>query len=216
MSADGRIVRGAPAGAWTSRHHRWEPISSWWAQGLPSIDPAQAQQDLARRWLQRFGPAKIDDLQWWTGWNKTTTRHALANLAIEEVDLHGQPGIILPGSGEDDDFFADAVKPTATLLPALDPTPMGWKARDWFLAIDPAHIYDRAGNIGPTLWWDGEIIGSWAITPDGRIITKVIADRGAEAHAAIDHAATQLHARLGGTAVTPAVRTPLEHALAAQ
>ena len=216
MSADGRIVRGAPAGAWTSRQHRWEPISSWWAQGLPSIDPAQAQRDLARRWLQQFGPAKVDDLQWWTGWNKTITRRALANLAIEEVDLHGQPGVILAGSGEDDDFFTEALKPTATLLPALDSTPMGWKARDWFLAIDPAHIYDRAGNIGPTLWWDGEIIGSWAATPGGRIITKVIADRGAEAHAVIDHAANQLHARLGGTAVTPAARTPLEQALAAQ
>jgi hypothetical protein len=93
---------------------------------------------------------------------------------------------------------------------------MGWKARDWFLAIDPGLIYDRAGNIGPTVWWGGEIIGSWAVTPDGRIITKVIADRGAEAHIAIDHAATQLHARLGGTLVTPAVRTPLAHALAAQ
>lgn len=54
MSADGRIVRGAPTGAWTSRHHRWEPISRWWAQGLPSIDPTRAQQDLARRWLERF------------------------------------------------------------------------------------------------------------------------------------------------------------------
>jgi hypothetical protein len=214
MSAEGRIVRGAPTGAWTSRHHRWEPISRWWAQGLPVIDSAQARQDLARRWLERFGPAKFDDLQWWTGWNKTTTRRALANLAIEEVGLHGQPGIMLPSPGAGDDFFADAVAPTATLLPALDPTPMGWKARDWFLAIDPGLIYDRAGNIGPTLWWDGEIIGSWAITPDAKIMTKVIADRGAEANAAIDHAATQLHARLGGTVVTPAVRTPLEHALA--
>lgn len=26
MSAQGRIVRGTPTGAWTSRHHRWEPI----------------------------------------------------------------------------------------------------------------------------------------------------------------------------------------------
>jgi hypothetical protein len=123
---------------------------------------------------------------------------------------------MLPSSGASSDFFADAVAPTAALLPALDPTPMGWKAKDWFLAIDPGLIYDRAGNIGPTLWWDGQIIGSWAITPDATIMTKVIADRGADANAAIDHAAAQLHARLSGTVVTPAVRTPLEHALATQ
>lgn len=168
MSAEGRIVRGVPTGAWTSRHHRWEPISRWWAQGLPSIDPADAQQDLARRWLQRFGPAKIGDPQWWTGWNKTTTRHALANLAIEEVDLHGQPGIILQSCGGDDDFFADSVNPTATLLPALDPTPMGWKDRDWFLAIDPGHIYDRAGNIGPTPGGTARSSDRGAQPPTGR------------------------------------------------
>lgn len=68
----------------------------------------------------------------------------------------------------------------------------------------------------PDPWWDGEIIGSWGTTPDGQIITKALADRGAEAHTAIDHAATELHARLDGTVITPAVRTPLAHALATQ
>jgi Winged helix DNA-binding domain len=59
----------------------------------------------------------------------------------------------------------------ATLLPALDPTAMGWKRRDWFLGIDRGQIFDSAGNIGPTLWWDGEIVGSWAIGPAGGIRT---------------------------------------------
>lgn len=97
--------------------------------------------------------------------------------------------------------------------PRLTPTPMGWTTRDWFLGIDPGHVFDRAGNIGPTLWWNGEIIGSWAIAPNGDLRTKVVADRGAEAHAAIDRAASQLHARLNRTATTPAIRTPLEQAL---
>jgi hypothetical protein len=214
MSASGRIVRGTPTGPWTSRHHRWEPVSRWWPQGLAPIDMAQAQRDLAQRWLARFGPARTEDLQWWTGWNQTTTQHALQDLTIEEVDLHGQAGIALASAaGECADEAAG--DPTATLLPALDPTPMGWKTRDWFLGIDPGHVFDRAGNIGPTLWWNGEIIGSWAITPSGELRTKVIADRGAEAHAAIDRAASHLHARLNRTAVTPAIRTPLEQSLTA-
>ena len=212
MSASGRIVRGTPTGPWTSRHHRWEPVSRWWPDGVPPIDPTVAQRNLARRWLARFGPAPIEDLQWWTGWNKTTTGHALHDLSIEAVDLHGQPGVVLASpAGE---LVDDAASPpTATLLPALDPTPMGWKTRDWFLGIDPGHVFDRAGNIGPTLWWNGEIIGSWAISPTGDLRTKVIADRGAEAHAAIDRAASHLHARLNGATVIPAIRTPLERAL---
>ncbi len=213
MSADGRLVRGTPTGPWTSRQHRWEQVSRWWPRGLPSIDPAEAERDLARRWLARFGPATTDDLQWWTGWNKTTVRRALHSLAIEEVDLHGQPGIAL--ASFDHDLAEDAaVAPTATLLPALDPTPMGWKARDWFLGIDPGHVFDRAGNIGPTLWWDGEIIGVWTTVSTGELQTKVIANRGAEARSAIERVAARLHSRLHGAVVTPAVRTPLERALA--
>jgi hypothetical protein len=48
MSADERIVRGTPTGPWTSRHHRWEPLSRWCPEGLPPIGTAQAQRDLAR------------------------------------------------------------------------------------------------------------------------------------------------------------------------
>ena len=208
MSADGRLVRATPTGPWTSRHHRWEPVSWWWPQGLPPIDPTDAQRDLARRWLARFGPATTEDLRWWTGWNTATTRRALEGLGIEEVDLHGQAGIILARCGEE-----SPGDPAATLLPALDPTPMGWKNRDWFLGLDPSLVFDRAGNIGPTLWWDGEIIGSWAVAPNGDLRTKVVADRGAEAHEAVERAASQLHARLNGAVVTPAIRAPLAQAL---
>ena len=181
---------------------------------MPTPDPGPAQQALARRWLTRFGPATVEDLQWWTGWNQTTTRRALSNLPVTEIDLHGRPGIIL--SELDTDGPGDASAPVASLLPALDPTPMGWKHRDWFLGLDRQAIFDRAGNIGPTVWWEGEIIGSWAVTATGELRTRVLADRGAEARTAIETAAARLHQRLDGATVTPAVRTPLEQALLRQ
>lgn len=207
MSAEGRIVRSTPVVAWTTRHHRWEHVSAWWPDGLPHLDPAQAQAALARRWLQRFGPATIDDLSWWTGWTKTVTLAALSRIDIDEVDLHGQPGIDLH-----DATPVTPTEPVACLLPCLDPTPMGWKHRDWFTAVDTTHIYDQAGNIGPTLWWNGEIIGSWARTPGG-IRTHILADRGQQAAAAVDAAAADLHARLNGANVVPAIRTACERHL---
>ena len=213
MSADGRLVRSTPTGAWTSRHHRWEPASAWWPDGLASIDTAAAQRDLAHRWLTRFGPATVDDLQWWTGWTKTVTSRSIAGLPIEDVDLHGETGIALTGIDDDPDDHA-AEPPVAALLPALDPTPMGWKRRDWFLGVDAGQVFDRAGNIGPTLWWNGEIVGSWAIAANGAVRTTVIADRGAEARDAVQRTAAQLHERLNGMVVTPAIRTALELSLA--
>lgn len=208
MGTHGRLVRGAPVGAWTSRHHRWEPVAAWWPDGIPEADTAAAQAELARRWLQRFGPATVEDLQWWTGWNKTVTRGALARLDLDEVDLPGRTGIDL----RDTDWPPEPVEPVACLLPALDPTAMGWRHRDWFTALDPALVHDRAGNVGPTVWWDGEIVGSWAVTPAG-IRPRVVADRGRRAAAAVEAAAADLTDRLDGTVVVPAARTPLEREL---
>jgi hypothetical protein len=218
MSAEGRLVRSTPTGAWTSRHHRWEPVGRWWPDGIPGQDIDQAQQELAHRWLTRFGPATAEDLQWWTGWNKTTTRRVLGNLPIGEIDLHGRPGITLREPADDlnglgDDGPDDADPHVASLLPALDPTPMGWKHRDWFFGLDHRAVFDQAGNIGPTVWWNGEIIGSWAITADGNLRTRVLVDRGSAAAAAIDAAAAQLHQRLEGAIVTPAIRTRLERSI---
>jgi hypothetical protein len=211
LSAQGRIVRGMPTGAWTSRQHYWEHAERWWPDGLPAIDPDQAERELARRWLSRFGPATVDDLQWWTGWTKTAVQRTLTQLPLEEVDLHGRPGIRLQADEPDDD---EPGPPHAALLPALDPTAMGWKHREWFLTIDPAAIFDRAGNIGPTVWWDGEIIGSWTTSTTGEVRTACPVDRGAQAADAVLAAAATLQQRLEGTAVTPAVRTPLERTLA--
>jgi hypothetical protein len=63
------------------------------------------------------------------------------------------------------------------------------------------------------LWWNGEIIGSWAISAAGDLRTRVLVDRGAAATEAIDTAAAHLHQRLNGATITPAIRSPLEHAI---
>lgn len=216
MSAQGRIVRGRPTGAWTSRHHAWEPVAAWWPDGLPERDGAEAAQTLASRWLARFGPATPEDLRWWTGWSKGVTRRALTGLALEEVDLHGGPGIVLAHDLDASEPADDeSAAPGAALLPALDPTPMGWTRRDWMFGIDPALVFDSAGNIGPTVWWDGEIVGSWAVTAAGDLCTAVLADRGSDAAKAIADAAAHLHHRLSGAVVVPAARTPLEQSILA-
>ncbi|MGH3152806.1 MAG: DNA glycosylase AlkZ-like family protein [Streptosporangiaceae bacterium] len=106
-----------------------------------------------------------------------------------------------------------AETPSASLLPAFDPTPMGWKHRDWMFGIDQQAAFDQAGNVGPTVWWNGEIIGSWATTAAGEVRTRTLADRGSQAVAAVDSAAARLHERLDGATITPAIRTPLERSI---
>ena len=105
----------------------------------------------------------------------------------------------------------------ATLLPALDPTPMGWKERDWFLPAEETSrqsLYDAYGNIGPTVWWAGEVVGGWAVRADGSVATRLLTDRGGAAARAVQEAAEALLPRLQGTVVVPSFRTPLERELA--
>ena len=136
LSAEGLIVRGHRRGGWSSGQFEWFPMDAWLGGpngAVPSEaapDAAAARVELARRWLHVFGPAPTSDLQWWAGWTAGQVKAALAALPVVEVDLDGQPGVALASDIEE---MTAAVPPCALLLPALDPTPMGWQSREWFL-----------------------------------------------------------------------------------
>ncbi len=206
LSAERRIARGRARGGWTSSQYEWTPAAPW-----PARSAADARAELARRWLLAFGPAPVSDLQWWTGWTAGQARAALGQLGTTEVDLDGVPGVVLAG----DEGPEPAVGPWAALLPALDPTPMGWRDRGWFLGEHAPALFDRSGNIGPTVWWDGRIAGGWAQRADGEIVFRLLEDAGAGALAAIAAEAENLRAWLGPMRVTPRFRTPLERELSA-
>ncbi|MBY6411702.1 winged helix DNA-binding domain-containing protein [Rhodococcus sp. BP-252] len=204
MAAEGKMVRVEPRGAWTSRRHAWAPIDEWWPGGIPDVDEAQARRDLAHRWLEVFGPATMDDVQWWTGWNKTQTRAALAGLDTVDVALEAGDGIMLSDTAFDENASG------IMLLPALDPTPMGWKHRDWYLGEYKKPLFDTFGNIGPTIWSDGRIVGGWAVTPAGEVVTELFEDNDSRV---IDAEAGRITDLLDGAAVVPSFPTPLEKRL---
>ena len=214
LGAQGRVVRGQPRGVWSSRHHIWEPAGRWWPDGIEALTAQEARVRLVQAYLARFGPATETDVAWWTGWSLRQTRAALAAADVAEVVLDDGPGLVLRGDESDE----PDQPPGVALLPALDPTPMGWKLRDWFLprryaTANRGGLYDAYGNIGPTVWWGGEVVGGWAIRPDGTVATRSLVDRGAEVVAAVTAEAERLTGRLGGSPVVPTFVTPLERAL---
>ncbi|MER6983150.1 winged helix DNA-binding domain-containing protein [Streptomyces carpinensis] len=209
LGVEGKVVRGRPLGSWTSTQFRWAL-----APEHPELDVADAQADLLRRWLAACGPATEADLKWWTGWRVTEVRRALAAMGAQEVSLDEGTGYVVAG---DTDPVAAPPQPWAALLPGLDPTAMGWQRRDWYLApeLRPA-LFDRSGNVGPTVWWNGRVVGAWAQRSDGEIAWRLLETEGVgrEARTAIDEQAGLLRDLLGPTRVTPRFRTPLEKELA--
>ncbi|MFD0314506.1 winged helix DNA-binding domain-containing protein [Streptomyces flavalbus] len=210
LGVEGKVVRGRPLGSWTSSQFRWAL-----APAHPELDAAEAQAELLRRWLGACGPATEDDLKWWTGWPVTAVRRALGAIGAERVVVDEGPAYVVAGDAE---TVSGGAPPSAALLPALDPTAMGWRNRDGFLdpEIRPA-LFDRSGNVGPTVWWEGRIVGGWAQRPDGEVVWRVLdrAGVGRDAEAAIAAEAERLRAWVGETRVTPRFRTPLERELAA-
>jgi hypothetical protein len=210
MGADGRIVRGRPGGTWLSRMHTWMAAREVWPDGLPEIPEAESRVKLATAWLRTFGPATVADLRWWTGWTLGATRKVLAGIDTVDVDTDGVPGIVLADDIEPD----PPVEPAAALLPALDPTPMGWQQRDFYLGPHRDPLFDRNGNIGPTVWWDGRIVGGWGMKGP-EIVWRLLEDAGSEARASIADVAAGLQDRLESGSVIPSFRTPLERELSA-
>ncbi|MFI5861330.1 winged helix DNA-binding domain-containing protein [Streptomyces sp. NPDC051546] len=208
LAADGRIRRDRPRGSWTSSQYRWVHTRPW-----PAVPAAEARAEIARRWLHAYGPATGADLKWWTGWTLTEVRKALAAVGPDEVRLEdGSTALVCHG----DTGPEPAQEPWAALLPSLDPSAMGWADRGF--QLDPAHrapLFDRSGNIGPTVWWNGEIVGGWAQRADGEIVHRLLGDRGGEAGKAVAAEAVRLAAWLGEARITPRFRTPLERELAA-
>ncbi|HEX7161148.1 MAG TPA: winged helix DNA-binding domain-containing protein [Trebonia sp.] len=229
IAAEGRMIRGHRRGGWSSGQFEWFLPETWLHRSEIAADPeasigtglnaglsanlaaGAARTELARQWLRAFGPALVADLQWWAGWTGAQTKAALAALPVTEVDLNGQTGVALAG---DLSFAASAgAPPVAALLPGLDPTPMGWQAREWYLGPHAPTLFDRTGNIGPTVWWEGRVVGGWAQRASGEVVYRLLEDIGADGAAAVTAEASALEAWMGAARVTPRFRTPLEREL---
>ncbi len=167
LGVEGKVVRDRPLGSWTSGRFRWAL-----APGHPELETAGAQAELLRRWLLACGPATETDLKWWTRWRAADVRRALAAIGAETVRLDEGTGFVAAG---DAGPVAAPAEPWAALLPALDPTAMGWQQRDWYLAPSCARCcstaaatsarrcggtagWSAAGPSGPTARSSG---GSW-------------------------------------------------------
>ncbi len=214
LGYEGLVVRAAPRGTWIASQYLWADPVSWLGRPLRGQDGetgagghtdtgvvAGAQAAVIDRYLLAFGPVRTDDVVWWTGWPKGTVNKALANLGAVEVDLDGDSGWLSPADAfEPESVGVEAVAHAVALLPALDPTTMGWRQRDHYL--DPpmvAPLFDRNGNGGPTIWVGGRIVGGWAQRDDGDMAYRLLADVGADATKQIEQELDRLADGVGDT-----------------
>jgi DNA glycosylase AlkZ-like len=205
LSAAALIVRASNTGAWTTSRPRWASLKSWLGEEIAPRPEAESVARLVEHWLRVFGPGTATDIKWWLGSTVAAVRRALADLHVVEVDLEGRTGYLL----RDDLEATNAVEPWPALLPPLDSTTMGWFERDWYLGPYKAQLFDTSGNAGPTVWWDGRIVGGWMQGDSGEVVLQILEDVGAEGLRALEQEAARLTEWFGGTRTLPRFPSPL-------
>ncbi|MEV8146998.1 winged helix DNA-binding domain-containing protein [Arthrobacter sp. NPDC080073] len=216
MGAAGDLVRGGNDGTWRTNRHRWARMDDWFGEPVEHADPRTAYEALVSEYLRAFGPVTETDLVWWFGTTKRAIRDALADLAAVQVQLErDQRGWVLP----DDEEPEPPVEPWAAVLPALDPTSLGWKEKDFYLPPDfyPS-IFDWSGNCGTTAWWNGQIIGSYVQDDAGHVELLIGRDPGIAGRKALQAQSKRLDDWLDGTRINAAYKSPMSkvHRTAAQ
>jgi outer membrane protein TolC len=117
--------------------------------GIPADISVQPDPDELVR-LRKTGPVEL-------GYDLETAQKTALRQRLDFMTARDQ--------AEDAFRRIDVVK--NSLLPALDPYPMGYHDRTRFLR--PEHrslVFDRAGNARPTTWVNGRVVGTWLSRAD--------------------------------------------------
>ncbi|MGC4109228.1 MAG: winged helix DNA-binding domain-containing protein [Nocardioides sp.] len=209
LAASGAIVRGDNDGGWKISRPRWTAAEQWLGDVPDPLPEAEGYAVLVAAWLRAFGPGTEADLVWWLGATKAAVRAALADVAAVPVSLDdGGVGFLLP----DDLDPVPAPDPWVALLPALDPSTMGWKGRGFHLGEHAEKVFDRNGNGGPSVWVDGRIVGVWGQRDDGQVEVVLAEDVSRAARRALDGRAAELTAWFDGEVVRSIYLSPLARA----
>ncbi len=148
-----------------------------WLEGaeLTTENPDQARVEVVRRYLRAYGPARFEDVVWWTGLGANEVRHILDLLGREVVrflvDGLGEGLITMREMAETTRKGGLHVPERILFLPLWDAYPLGW--RDRTRIVEPRFspwVYDPQGNTSSIICEEGRAIGLWQFR-DGDSIT---------------------------------------------
>jgi hypothetical protein len=147
-----------------------------WLHGFASVDSAEAERELTRRFLVAYGPATGEELGRWLGRRGAAPKRML--LAIEdelsEVEVDGHAAWML--RADLDALTASSKLRSVRLLPAFDPYVVGSRPRGHFVSpADEPRVFRPQGWMSPVVLVDGRAAGVWSHERRGKALRVQIA-----------------------------------------
>jgi len=131
-----------------------------WLGKLPAFDRGAALAELARRYLDAFGPATDRDFAYWAGLPLRDVRAGLASISNEIQEMRVGEETMLAMRGE---LASLPRRGQVRMLANFDTYLLGWKDRQFAVADDhAAHVKEGGGGwIRPVIVEDGVVVGGW-------------------------------------------------------
>lgn len=155
----------------SDRMIRYGLTADWFPEIVQNeASPETALQTIILQYIQKFGPVCLDDLAWWLSITKTMSRKILEALKenLVSFDFNGQVYYMEKNDLESFGLFNfnHDQQEIVTFLPYEDHFPKAYFIRNWFLADSIAPLVYKEGiiyrgQIFPSIWLNGEIIGGW-------------------------------------------------------
>lgn len=135
------------------------------------IDHDDALNQIFLNYIKQFGPITIADFSWWLPITKTKCKELIDNIKeeITEIKFNDLNYLILKEDCKNlTNFEITNDKDIINFLPYEDHFPKAYTNREWFLPTELEKIVigqERMtmGQIFPTIWLNGKIIGQWEI-----------------------------------------------------
>jgi hypothetical protein len=152
---EGVVCRGPNSG----RQETYVLLSDW-ISAPPAPPKERALADLARRYVEAFGPARPEDFAAWSGLNRAFARKAWVLIADElaEVSLGGRRAWTAAGTRKP----RHRSTPVVRLVPNFDTYLLGYEDRK--LTVDEKYsrrILRGGGWVHPAVIRDGLAVATW-------------------------------------------------------
>jgi hypothetical protein len=228
LMAKGEVVRATASHA-RNNLTTYALMSQWLGQSpMKLMDEREAIAMLIGQHIARFGPASIEDIAWWLRVTKMQVKKAIAEIGDAAVSLgeHGQETYMMREDFEIASSLEISKEGHVWFLPYEDHFLKAFIDRSAFVGEDiqpklfPAdrkHFWPSApdtplvmpsigvrttGEVRPSIWLDGEVVGRWEIDEESKqkkIVTSLYRKIAKDHQRDIEQAREQLEAFVNNT-----------------